>query len=894
LPKLLFFVLAAFSLLFAQTKQWQIHEITLTAAKTYSNPFIDVSITAVFTGPDGTVIRRPGYWYAGNTWKIRFAPTLTGNWGYTVTCSDTTDTGLHHKSGDVVCIPYAGDLEVYKHGFLKVSDNKRYLAHRDGTPFWYLGDTHWFMEQEDYDTVFTVIVDKRVSQKYTAYQSHPVRQFLSNSGATTIDTLNYQKLDRYFQYIADKGLVHAFALDCHTAIDYFTPEGSRRLAKYVCARYGAYPVVYFTSQEVDLYNNETKWKNAFDEWNLWDDYQHPATCHMYYSTTGEPKLWGTDPEHDLFFLQGGHGAIHAVSHYKSYWDFSTPAKPFLEAECNYEEIFGGNHADIVRNAAYKAIQCGSAGFGYGANGLWNNCFSSTDCSCCKEWVGLNVWSQALNFPGGAQMQYLTEFYTGLDWWKLTPRFFDPAWSSFVNPDNAILKTDAASTYVVYFYGAGSTGSLRGMVDSTRYNARWFNPSNGISTVISDSIRPVQGSWTPPAKPDANDWILLVQGDVDTSLYGLVQVRQSAGGRMFPSGDLIFPRNTGATFHIMPKAGYAITDVFLDSISLGPVSEYTLDSAGSGHTLSAVFSGVPVPGLVSWWPLEGCYAPFTTVDTAGGFDGTVNGGAVFQDSGAQGRCLSLSGSGYVSVPDDAALENMDTLTLSCWINISALPSQNAAPVCKEGAYRIVINSAGEASFVVATNKNGWYSAGTNVSFGSALRPGIWYHLKAVYDGAYLTAYLNGVLVQTTATAISGYIINNANPLTFGLSTGPNINNFNGKIDDVKIYNTIFPDTLITLLDVFPSTDKDLSLSVAPNPFNPSVAISVSGWQACAELKILDVSGKVVADLTQALNRGSQGKGQRNVSWSALSRASGVYIVMLKNGKAELKRKVMLIR
>ncbi len=31
----------------------------------------------------------------------------------------------------------------FRHGLLTVSDNKRYLAHQDGTPFFYLGDTAW-------------------------------------------------------------------------------------------------------------------------------------------------------------------------------------------------------------------------------------------------------------------------------------------------------------------------------------------------------------------------------------------------------------------------------------------------------------------------------------------------------------------------------------------------------------------------------------------------------------------------------------------------------------------------------------------------------------------------------------------------------------------------------
>src|SRR3989339_256477 len=86
----------------------------------------------------------------------------------------------------------------------------------------------------------------------------------------------------------------------------------------------------------------------------------------------------------------------------------------------------------------------------------------------------------------------------------------------------------------------------------------------------------------------------------------------------------------------------------------------------------------------------------------------------------------------------------------------------------------------------------------------------------------------------------------------------------------------------------------SLTVAPNPFNPSVNIKVAGWKNGTELKILNINGKVVVNLTTVLNNGSQKSGLRQVSWNASGHASGVYVVMLKNGNSKLKQKVMLIR
>lgn len=44
----------------------------------YDNPFLDVSIQAAFTGPDGQTITREAYWDGGRSYKFAFAPTAEG------------------------------------------------------------------------------------------------------------------------------------------------------------------------------------------------------------------------------------------------------------------------------------------------------------------------------------------------------------------------------------------------------------------------------------------------------------------------------------------------------------------------------------------------------------------------------------------------------------------------------------------------------------------------------------------------------------------------------------------------------------------------------------------------------------------------------------------------
>src|ERR1700691_5665123 len=102
-------------------QQWQAVEIPLTSSVTYTDPFQDVDVTVTFNGPGGKSITRPAFWDGGLTWKVRFAPPQTGLWTMTTSATDSKNSGLDHVTRTVQSDAYSGNLEIYKHGFLKVS-----------------------------------------------------------------------------------------------------------------------------------------------------------------------------------------------------------------------------------------------------------------------------------------------------------------------------------------------------------------------------------------------------------------------------------------------------------------------------------------------------------------------------------------------------------------------------------------------------------------------------------------------------------------------------------------------------------------------------------------------------------------------------------------------------
>jgi len=535
-----------------KVQQWQAVEINLTSSVVYKDPFQDVDVTATFTRPGSKPITRPAFWDGGSTWKVRFAPPESGLWTMTTNATDATNYGLHHVASTVQCDPYSGNLEIYIHGFLKISGNGRYLTYADGTPFFYLGDTHWILSHERFDksnapgvaSQFKYTVDKRVRQGFTVFQSEASFQARSagirvnqeaiadeeadadlKHGFTSADLAGFANLDRKFKYIAEQGLVHANAEICWVGdpagFPIFTEAYMARLAKYWVARYGAYPVIWTIAQEVDknyygAYNSATinKWFAVAQSIADNDDYHHPVMPHMENTdqTIASNSWWSSKPFHSGWAVQW-QGQLAEKGTAEGFWK-SSPTKPSVLYESAYDGFWTDSRSAL--GAAYKAFQYGMYGYGYGANGIWNDIYSKpgepadfgTDCQMPDHYTW---WRDGADLPTGDQLAFFKKFYTSLEWWKLIPRFNDHAWGYFLDASQSFLSSDGNDVYVVFFSGGGRTpANLNQMEDTSTYSAQWFNPRDGQYKAIG-KFMPKDHQWVIPDRPTAEeDWVLLVK------------------------------------------------------------------------------------------------------------------------------------------------------------------------------------------------------------------------------------------------------------------------------------------------------------------------------------------------------------------------------------------------
>lgn len=139
-----FFVVGFFRDAFAAVHVWEKQEVTLNAAKTYSNPYTEVIVWLDLKGP-GFDKRIYGFWDGSATFRIRLLATQPGHWTWT-SGSNVNDPGLSGKSGAFDAIEWSEAEKAenpLRRGMIQPTPNHHALQFPDGTPYLAVGDT-WY------------------------------------------------------------------------------------------------------------------------------------------------------------------------------------------------------------------------------------------------------------------------------------------------------------------------------------------------------------------------------------------------------------------------------------------------------------------------------------------------------------------------------------------------------------------------------------------------------------------------------------------------------------------------------------------------------------------------------------------------------------------------------
>jgi hypothetical protein len=239
---------------------------------------------------------------------------------------------------------------------------------------------------------------------------------------------------------------------------------------------------------------------------------------------------------------------------------------------------------------------------------------------------------------------------------------------------------------------------------------------------------------------------------------------------------------------------------------------TLITAGT-QTVTATSAGM-TSGLTSWWPGEG-----NANDVVGGNNGTLVGGVTFAP-GEVGQAFSLNGvDGYVNFGSAPAFDVQD-FTLDAWVSVD--PAQNTGErrvlsrddsvlepdsVRQMYALKSSSNAGGQGHARFEIMKGGVFTA---VTAPAPLSAGF-HHLAATRSGNTLSLYVDGLLVASATTTISGVISPNA-PLVLGEVSPANKSEFfKGLVDEADLYSRALSPAEIQSIDSKGAAGKSGTIS-----------------------------------------------------------------------------------
>jgi hypothetical protein len=321
-------------------------------------------------------------------------------------------------------------------------------------------------------------------------------------------------------------------------------------------------------------------------------------------------------------------------------------------------------------------------------------------------------------------------------------------------------------------------------------------------------------------------------------------------------------------------------------------------AFSINAFAQVPSYIPTNGLVGWWPFSGN----ANDQSLNANNGNVNGASLTVDRfGNTNAAYNFNGTtSYIEIPNNSVFDLQDSLTFSIWINTTDVNL----------GQRILDKSTGGTS-------NGWLldlspnpsdsnkircivgGATSNIPYSNPMISlnNTWYFITVTYDRQNVKFYVNGLLNNTVPLAT--ITPTTSHPVRIGVSTSLGAGFFNGKLDDIGIWNRALTpqeinnlyngnlcyqyitvtDTLLISTNItgFNPITYQNTIKIWPNPTNDHITIdngniaNVSGYQI-----------KITNSLSQQVFQSNITQQQFYVDLSTWT-GNGIYFVHIIDGQ-----------
>ena len=416
---------------------------------------------------------------------------------------------------------------------LKISDNKRFLSHADGKPFFYLGDTAWELFHRCNKEETRTYLQDRAKKGFTVIQAvvlaevDGIRTPNASGEMPLTDNDPLKPNEAYFAHV-DWTVNLAESLGLHIGMlptwgdkwnkkwgegpEIFTPENAKQYGKWLGSRYKSKPIIWITGGDRPVENDTHRAvvSNMAEGLREGDGGAHLITFHPMGGSAS------SDIFHDSDWLsfnmwQSGHGRNSANYNLIAKDYARSTAKPVLDAEPGYEDHPAGFNLDNGylddydnRKALYWALFAGACGHTYGCHPIWQMARPDrSPFSSCRR-----PWTEALHLPGSGQMQHGRFLVESRPYFSRIPDQSLITSEIGENTHHVQATRDAEGTYAFIYAPSPKEFTVHtGKLTAPNLVASWYDPRTGKAKQFDEFANTGTKTFKTPAL--GPDWVLVL-------------------------------------------------------------------------------------------------------------------------------------------------------------------------------------------------------------------------------------------------------------------------------------------------------------------------------------------------------------------------------------------------
>ncbi len=432
---------------------------------------------------------------------------------------------------------------------LAVSDNRRFLVHQDGTPFFYLGDTAWELFHRLNREEAVRYLDDRSRKGFTVIQAVALAEL---DGLDTPNPYGHRPLvghdptrpdvregpaDDYWDHVDfivreanSRGLYIGFLptwgdkwnRKWGVGPEIFTPANAEIYGEWLGRRYREAGLIWIlggdrpieTDQHREIIRAMARGLRRGDGGN------HLITFHPT-GGSGSSTWFHEDDWLDFNMRQNGHVVEFTGRYDQTRADYQRlPVKPVIDGEPIYEDHpisfkpdeLGHSVAADVRRPLYWNLFEGAFGHTYGHHSVWQMWAPG------REPINrpLMPWSAALDQPGAGQMQHGRRLIESRPFLGRIP---DPDLVAAEAVPSSVpgagryrfaATRDESGTWAMIYVPVGRAFQVRAdRLRATRLRAWWFDPRTGRAQLAGEFQGGTVLQFVPPTPGESLDWVLVL-------------------------------------------------------------------------------------------------------------------------------------------------------------------------------------------------------------------------------------------------------------------------------------------------------------------------------------------------------------------------------------------------